>query len=101
MHATRDARLDMVTAMLSDQPAQPEQLLDEKMRVWVGQGWRIESRLPGQVVMVTGRPVNHLLHLVLTICTAGLWGLVWLTRTGEQRQLFEISHSGKILSRPL
>ena len=24
------------------------------------------------------RPFNHLLHLILTIFTAGLWGIVWL-----------------------
>ena len=29
-------------------------------------------------VYATGRPPNHVLHLVLTLCTAGLWGVVWL-----------------------
>ncbi len=29
-------------------------------------------------VVVRRRSVNHILHLILTICTAGVWLLVWL-----------------------
>jgi hypothetical protein len=29
-------------------------------------------------VMVTKPGVNHLLHLILTILTAGLWLLIWI-----------------------
>lgn len=31
-------------------------------------------------MVYTPRKVNHLLHLVLTILTGGLWGIVWLLR---------------------
>lgn len=27
---------------------------------------------------VERRSANHVLHLILTICTCGLWGLVWI-----------------------
>jgi len=29
-------------------------------------------------VMATGQKPNHVLHLLLTVFTAGLWGVVWL-----------------------
>lgn len=28
-------------------------------------------------MVYTPKKVNHLLHLILTILTAGLWGIVW------------------------
>jgi hypothetical protein len=28
--------------------------------------------------MATGQKPNHVLHLLLTVFTAGLWGVVWL-----------------------
>lgn len=45
---------------------------------WVSTGWRIESQTPIQAVMVRGRRPNHVLHLLLTIVTMGLWLPVWL-----------------------
>ena len=30
------------------------------------------------VIRFGGKPINHVLHLVLTVCTAGLWGFVWV-----------------------
>ena len=32
---------------------------------------------PQTIRVVTVKPVRHLLHLTLTILTAGLWGIVW------------------------
>ena len=54
----------------------------------VGRGWRVESDSGERVVIVKGesravradrrkRP-NHVLHLLLTLITAGLWLPVWL-----------------------
>ena len=25
-----------------------------------------------------GKKTNHLLHFILTVCTGGLWGFVWI-----------------------
>ena len=30
------------------------------------------------VIRFGGKPVNHVLHLVLTVLTFGLWGIVWV-----------------------
>ena len=43
---------------------------------------RLESRTDFQVIIVRGKPVNHILHLLLMLCTVGLWGLVWLSMLG-------------------
>lgn len=33
--------------------------------------------MPETVRVVNVKPVRHMRHLILTICTAGLWGFVW------------------------
>jgi hypothetical protein len=63
----------------------------------VRQGWRVESQMDFQAVMVKGQRVNHLLHLILTIFTAGLWGIVWLILVltgGEKRSVITIDEYG-------
>jgi hypothetical protein len=44
----------------------------------VRRGWRVESApMPGQVVVVMGKRPNHILHLLLSVVTFGLWLPVW------------------------
>jgi hypothetical protein len=45
----------------------------------IAQGYRVESQSEFQAVVVKGKRPSHLLHLVLTIITLGLWGIVWIT----------------------
>lgn len=68
-------------------PAQPQpmdQMVTAQLQLagvvatWVSAGWRIESQTPIQAVMVRGRRPNHVLHLLLTIVTMGLWLPVWI-----------------------
>jgi hypothetical protein len=44
----------------------------------IAQGYRVESQSEFQAVVVKGKRPSHLLHLVLTIITLGLWGIVWI-----------------------
>lgn len=45
-----------------------------------------------------GTKVNHILHLILTILTAGLWGIVWiilvLTRKKEKLEVINVDEYG-------
>jgi hypothetical protein len=41
-------------------------------------GWRIESQTDYHTVLAKGGRTNHVLHLLLTIFTCGLWSLAWL-----------------------
>lgn len=56
------------------------------IRWWDGTQWTAHvqqhqaATLPPTVIVHQdrGKPVNHVLHAVLTVCTAGLWLPVWL-----------------------
>ena len=55
-------------------------------------------------VIVRGRPVNHLLHLVLTLVTMGLWVPIWLALTifgGEKRYSISVDEYGNTLTQHL
>jgi hypothetical protein len=65
----------------------------------VAAGWRVESQSDYQAIFVKGRHVRHILHLVLTILTAGVWGLVWLLMWAiyhERRQIANVDEYGNV-----
>lgn len=49
---------------------------------WDGRGWQAEHFVPAEVVQRVQQrdpfATNHILHLLLTVFTAGLWAPVWL-----------------------
>ena len=55
--------------------------------------WRVETQGDYYAVVTSGQPVNHLLHLFLTVFTVGLWGLVWyyLAATGGEVTRFRLA----------
>jgi hypothetical protein len=62
-------------------------------------GSRVESQMDFQTIMVAGKPVNHVLHLLLTLFTC-LWGIVWLiliATGGEKRYALTVDNYGHIL----
>lgn len=62
---------------------------------------RVESQTDDMAVIVWGRPVNHLLHLVLTLVTVGFWVPVWIVLAvfgGEKRYVITIDEFGNILN---
>lgn len=42
------------------------------------QGWRLVSRTEHGAVFERGDKPNHVLHLLLTVFTCGLWAVIWL-----------------------
>jgi hypothetical protein len=76
---------------MTDTPYPSGQLdLTEKIQRHTRQGWRVESQTDTQAVIVKGHRPNHLLHLILTVLTAGLWGIVWVIVAitgGEKRMM--------------
>jgi hypothetical protein len=66
----------------------------------VVQGGRVESQSEFQAVLVMGKPVNHILHLILTLVTCGIWGIVWIALLifgGENRVMVNIDEYGNVL----
>lgn len=62
-------------------------------------GWRVESQSDYQAVFVSGRPVNHVLHLILTLISCSTWGVVWVSLVffgGEKREISNVDEWGNV-----
>lgn len=75
VHTTITDSMEETTAM-SEQIRKTE--LDHKVRAAVSRGWHVESQSEYQAVLVKGKRPNHILHLLLSIFTLGLWIPVWV-----------------------
>lgn len=68
-------------------------VLDQEIAQHVKRGWRVESRTDHQAVLVIGHRPNHILHLILTIITFGIWAIVWILVAvlgGEKRKTITV-----------
>ncbi len=66
----------------------------------VASGGRVESRSPSQAIIVKGKPVNHTLHLILTLVTLLFWSWIWLILAivgGESRLILTVDDYGNVL----
>ena len=74
-----------------------QSLLSRQVASLLSQGRRVESQSDYQAVLVQGHRPNHVLHLILTFITLGIWGLVWLALVflgGEKRELVQVDEWG-------
>ncbi len=74
-------------------------LLARQIQMAAASRRRVESQSDFQAVMVLGKPVNHVLHAILTIFTCLLWGIVWLIvglTGGEKRELLLVDEFGNV-----
>ena len=44
----------------------------------VANGWRLDVQTDFEAVLSSGKKVNHILHLLLSIVTVGMWILPWI-----------------------
>jgi hypothetical protein len=93
-----DAQLAIPTT-----PAMPAEerkaLLDSALARAGGRGWRIEHRSDFQAMIAKGHRVNHILHLILSIITFGLWLIVWILMGvfgGEKRAMVTVDEYGNV-----
>jgi hypothetical protein len=78
--------------------------LDRQLQQFGAQGWRIENRSDYQATIAKGDRVNNTLHLLLTIFTVGLWGIVWivlLITGGVKRRMVTIDEFGNAVEQKL
>lgn len=84
-------------------PDERKAKLDGLVIDWTRGGWNVESRTDYQAVISKGHRPNHILHLILTLLTAGLWGLfVWLPLCvfgGVKRKTLAVDEFGRGSSR--
>ena len=75
------------------------ELLAHEIRFRVGREYRIESQADFQAVLVRGHRVNHILHLIITLVTCFLWGIVWILLViadGEKRLVVSVDEWGNV-----
>ena len=78
-------------------PDERKELLARLVSSRISLGRRVESQSDYQAVLVAGKPVNHILHLILTIISLGIWGIIWLALValgGEKREVVQIDEWG-------
>jgi hypothetical protein len=80
-------------------PEARKELLARTVAGQIATGGRVQSQSDYQAVVLHGQPVNHVLHLVLTIFTATLWAPVWVCLAifgGETRSLITVDEYGNV-----
>ena len=79
--------------------AKRKELLDQALVRNTGAFARVETRSDIEATLVTGKPVNHILHLILSLVTLGLWLIVWffMAITGGEKTLrVSVDDYGKV-----
>jgi hypothetical protein len=74
-----------------------KELLARTVSGQVASGARVESQSDFQAVVVRGKAVNHVLHLILTLVTLTTWGIVWIALAifgGEKRSMVTVDEYG-------
>ena len=74
--------------------------LDAALQVEENQGWRVETRSDLQATIAKGEPLNNKLHLILTIFTLGIWGIVWASLAisgGVKRRTITVDEYGNVV----
>jgi hypothetical protein len=55
-----------------------QMILSQGIATYVARGYTLESRDGTTAVVVQRQEVNHILHLLVSVFTCGLWVIVWL-----------------------
>jgi hypothetical protein len=85
------------TIVVKKSAEERKELLARAVASEIRQGWRVESQSDYQAVIVKGSKPNHILHLILTLVTLGLWAIVWIAVAmfgGEKRGVIGIDEYG-------
>lgn len=62
-------------------------------------GWRVQSQTPTTAQLLKGKPTNHVLHLILSIITLGLWLVVWILVVifaGQKQRVVTVDNYGNV-----
>ena len=82
-----------------------KELLARAVQSHVAQGYRVESAAGDfGAVLVKGHKPNHLMHLIITLLTLGIWLTGWLIRIAmgsEKRLMLAVDEYGNVLPQKL
>lgn len=95
----------MTTALDTPRTRTPDErkaFLARAVGMEVQRGWHVQSQTDYQAVIIKpGTKVNHILHLILTLVTLGVWSLVWIvvavTHKREHRAVLDVDQFGNVV----
>lgn len=82
--------------------AERSAILDNVLISRAAAGGTVVTRSPTSAVLVFGKPINHLLHLVLCFLCCGFWIAVWFGLAvfgGQKREVVTIDQYGSAVTR--
>jgi hypothetical protein len=88
-----------VAARRNLSPEERAEILDQHLIAMTGTNGRVETHSAASAVVVNGKPVNHVLHLLLSLFCCGWWVPVWLALValgGERRTTVSVDQYGRI-----
>jgi hypothetical protein len=53
-------------------------LLEKQVISYVSRGWRLDTQTDFAAVLSSGKRLNHILHLILSLVTFGFWIIFWI-----------------------
>lgn len=80
-------------------PAERRHLLSRQLAVMEEEGKRIAFHGDYQAIVADGTPVNHILHLMLSFFTVGLWAIIWMVDISfhkESKELVRVDSEGNV-----
>lgn len=85
-------------------PNDPRVALQAAIAKQIHKGGRVESQTDYSAVIVRGTKTNHTFHLIASVCTCGLWLVVWswmalLQR--ERRLMVSLDQQGQVVVKKL
>ncbi|QES47659.1 hypothetical protein DEJ50_07330 [Streptomyces venezuelae] len=57
---------------------QREEALEAAIAGYIRDGYQVTYRSATGATVAKGKPINHTLHLILTIATCTVWSFVWI-----------------------
>lgn len=84
----------------SKSTAEREVIMQQVVRDLAFRGYRIVAVDGARAIVISGTPVNHVLHAILSIFTCGLWLLIWALLAalgGETRRHIYIDEYGNVI----
>lgn len=75
-------------------------ILQQQVVAHAAKGWSVLSQTQTQASLTKGKDTSHLLHLVLSVVTLGLWIPVWIVVTiaaGKKTRLVTVNEQGSVI----
>lgn len=94
-----DTTITTTPAVVTATAEERQQALNAYVTNLAAQGWRVVSQSATNAQLVKGKPTNHVLHLILSIITLGVWLIVWALvaiLSGQKEKLVTVDPYGVV-----